>query len=682
MAAGILAARRSAGAATIAAITVAAALSGHAAAARDQPPAGHMPTGHVVMVGVAVADPSGGGEERRVVVAPSSVLVGRRWEPWVGPRLMVTGVGGDLAAGEPVAVDGELRPASLRTRRGWVGGVIEADVVTRLGEASNPLLRIGNRLRHRVLGSLVGVSARPGGALVSGFLIGDTGGLEESDAEALRLAGLSHFVAVSGSNVALFLGAWWLAAGPLAWGPRRRAIAGLVGLAVFVVVTRWEPSVLRAATMAAIVLGGRLIGRVISPLTALARTVTALVVIDGGLVGDVGFQLSVVATAGILVGLPRWPARRPRWAWAPLAATLSAQTAVAPLLLIHFGTVPLFAPLTNLVCAPLVALATVLGGVGAVLGSHRLVASAAGVAGVVLDIARGAADLPQLGVTEVILGLGIGFLAVGVRWLRPLVAIAAVVVAAVAVAPPGLPDGPVVSFLDVGQGDAALLRGPSGEVILIDGGPDAALLRSHLRAAGVRRIDLLVITHLHADHTTGLLDLAVPVMRVWHAPQVGEGPPFDDVVDEQIRSGAEVGTPPVGTVGHIGSFTVEVVAPVRRYASPNDGSLVVWIEAGGASILFSGDIEAVAQVDLGALPADILKVPHQGAATSDLDWIRRSMPRIAVISVGDNDYGHPSPEVVAALEEGGAIVYRTDRDGTVTFRLDRLAPVAALPSPR
>jgi competence protein ComEC len=154
------------------------------------------------------------------------------------------------------------------------------------------------------------------------------------------------------------------------------------------------------------------------------------------------------------------------------------------------------------------------------------------------------------------------------------------------------------------------------------------------------------------------------------------------VVAEQIRSGAEVGTPMVGTVGHIGSFTVEVLAPVRRYASPNDGSLVVRIVAGGTSVLFSGDIEAIAQADLGPLPADVLKVPHQGAATSDLTWIRDSMPRVAVISVGGNDYGHPSPEVIAALEAGGAIVYRTDRDGTVTLRLNRLAPAAALPSPR
>jgi competence protein ComEC len=299
-------------------------------------------------------------------------------------------------------------------------------------------------------------------------------------------------------------------------------------------------------------------------------------------------------------------------------------------------------------------------------------------AGVMLRIARGAADLPQLGVAELVL-VGAGAV-VGVTrpGLRPLLALAGVAIVGLAVVPPRPPDGPEVWFLDVGQGDAALVRGPGGEVVLIDGGPDPVLLRAHLRRAGVRRIDLLIISHLHADHTTGLLGLHLPVTRVWHPPQLGEGPPFDTVIAEQVVSGAVVEVPAVGTVATLGSLRFEVVAPLRRYASPNDGSLVVRLVAGGADVLFSGDIEAIAQADLGPLPAAVLKVPHQGAATSDLGWIAAVAPVVAVISVGPNDYGHPSPEVVATLEDAGAVVYRTDRDGTVRLRLDSV--VAALPS--
>jgi competence protein ComEC len=172
--------------------------------------------------------------------------------------------------------------------------------------------------------------------------------------------------------------------------------------------------------------------------------------------------------------------------------------------------------------------------------------------------------------------------------------------------------------------------------------------------------------------------LHVPVGRVWHPPQLGDGPPFDAVIAEQSASGAIVEVPVAGTVATVGSLTLEVLAPRRIYASPNDGSLVVRLVAVGIDVLFSGDVEAIAQADLGPLPATVLKVPHQGAATSDLDWITASAPAIAVISVGPNDFGHPSPEVVAALQATGAVVYRTDHHGTVRLRLDRLA----LPSPR
>jgi competence protein ComEC len=133
----------------------------------------------------------------------------------------------------------------------------------------------------------------------------------------------------------------------------------------------------------------------------------------------------------------------------------------------------------------------------------------------------------------------------------------------------------------------------------------------------------------------------------------------------------------VGAIARVGSFVIEVLGPLRRYESPNDGSLVLLVKAAGASVLFSGDIEAVAQAELGPLRADVLKVPHQGAATSTLGWLEASAPVIAVISVGPNTFGHPSDEVIATLETGGAEVRRTDEEGTIVIRLDR---VAALPS--
>jgi len=242
-------------------------------------------------------------------------------------------------------------------------------------------------------------------------------------------------------------------------------------------------------------------------------------------------------------------------------------------------------------------------------------------------------------------------------------------VGAMALPSAGPPTRPEAVFFDVGQGDAALLWGPSGEVILVDGGPDPVILRRALLGRGVRRIDLLVATHSHADHLAGLegiTDWAV-VGRCWHSGQEGEAP--EALLREMAAAGVPAEVPAPGWQAQVGTFHVDVLGPVRRYASPNDGSLVLRVTAAAAVVVLPGDVEAIAQADLGPLPADVLKVPHQGAATSDLRWLAASTAGVAVISVGPNDFGHPAPEVIAALEAAGAQVRRTDLEGDVVVAL-------------
>jgi competence protein ComEC len=654
----------------VAAVILAGALSGALAASREQATLeATVPAGGVVVAGLAVDDPVPWYGTESFALQPSHLLVAGEWRPWPGPRLVVRGPAAGVAAGERVRAVGSVQAGALRTGSGPTAGLLIARAIERLGPSTDPLFATGNLLRRRVLDGVVGFADRPAAGLLLGFLIGDTTGLTDADTEALRLAGLSHFVAVSGSNVALFLSAWWLAAGPLGWGPRRRAVLGLAGLAVFVVVTRWEPSVVRAAVMAGLVLGGRLAGRAIDAWTALGGAVTLLLVFSGELAGDAGFQLSVAATAGVLSGSRLCAGRRPRWLWTALAATLSAQAAVAPLLMVHFGSVPLFAPLANVVAAPLVSLATAVGGIGVVTGVRVLTGVGVAAAEAVLAVARFGRDLPQLGWGGLLAVGAAGALALLPR-LRPLVALGGVLaVAAVVILPGHPPAQPQVAFLDVGQGDAVLLRGPVGEVILVDGGSDSGGLRRDLLARGIRRVDLLVVTHGHADHVAGLggiLEWAA-VGRMWHNGDGGEA--LEALVAEMERAGVPVEVPALGWEAQIGSFHLEVLGPARHYASLNDGSLVLRVEAEGVVLLLPGDVEAVAQADLGPVPADVLKVPHQGAATSDPGWLAACAPRLAVISVGPNDFGHPSTEVVQALEAAGAVVLRTDRDGEIVVTL-------------
>ena len=670
----------------VAAGLVAGVLAAAVAGARDEAVLeSAVPEGPLQVEAILLTDPrpapSG---DTLAAIRPVAIVSGGVRHRWKGPRMLAVAAAGlPGVAGEPVLIDGPSRSRPGTYRGDPTAGVISVDSATRLGPAPSPIMRAANALRSRLLGGLGSMRVQPGRALLAGFLVGDVTGVARADVEALRRSGLSHYVAVSGSNVALFLAAWWLVIGPLGWGPRRRAALGLAGIVVFALATRLEPSVVRASVMAGLVLGGRLAGVVVEPWTALGGAVAISLFASADLASDIGFQLSVAATAGILLGRPLWSGRRPSWVWAALGASLAAQAAVAPILLLRFGEIPLLAPVANLLAAPLVAGATMAGGAGAALDLDVAVRVGAALARTVLVIARGAADLPQLGLGGALF-TGAVVLAAWFRPVRPLaMLVAAAGVAAAVVAPAVTPDRPQAVFLDVGQGDATLLRGPGGAVILIDGGPDPVRLADHLRSRKVRRVDLLVVSHLHADHVGGLRGItSLAAVRLAWLPPHQEGPELDSLEGELVRAGVTVVRPEPGTQLTIGEFGLTVLGPLRRYASPNDGSLAVRIESRGVALIMPGDIETFAQADLGPLQADVLKVPHQGAATSDPGWLQASAPAIAIISVGPNEFGHPSAEVVELLLRAGSTVRRTDEEGSISVTLDREGVPAPLPSHR
>ncbi|MEA3510599.1 MAG: ComEC/Rec2 family competence protein, partial [Actinomycetota bacterium] len=257
-----------------------------------------VPAGPVVFIGVVAEDD---GPQRPAVVRPEELRGSGDWVPWSGPPL---GVGPNptapLVAGQRVMVTGTMRASPGRIRGDPVAGrvtIANTEVIETVG---GPLYAVGNAIRDRVR-AVLNLSDRAQ-ALVSGFLIGDTSGLTARDLDALRRSGLTHFVAVSGSNVALFLAAWWVATAFLGVGPKRRFVLGVIGLGIFVVATRWESSVLRAAFMAATVLGAAAAGIAVDTWVAVGVAVGVLLLVSGQLAVDVGFQLSVVATIGIMIG--------------------------------------------------------------------------------------------------------------------------------------------------------------------------------------------------------------------------------------------------------------------------------------------------------------------------------------------------------------------------------------------
>lgn len=637
-----------------------------------------LPSGEVTLLVEAIADGGGvpGNGWVKVRIAAWDDAGHRR--PWDGPAGWLRG---DVAHWKRttrwwVTTDPEPAGGSEYTPRpgryvAWEGKVID---VRPAPSGGGWLGRSAARVRS-VITDRLRVGDSRGRALLGGFLLGDTSHLEEIDRERMLRAGLSHFVAVSGSNVAMFLGALFLVAGPLGWSSRRRAVLGLAGLIFFVFLIGPDPSVVRASTMAGILLLARPFGLRPDIWTVMGAGVAVLLLASPELAFSLGFQLSVAATAGVVIGAGWFEGLKPDWVGTALGASCGAQLAVAPILLAAVGSIPLWAPLTNLVAGPFVVAATGLGGVGAVIGFDPLVASAAVCASGVLLIAETAAGLPRIGwYPFILLALMIPAAA---RWrrVRPAVVMgAAVVVSLVTVV--SLPHTfalsrtrPAFVALDVGQGDALLVLGEAGETVLVDGGSSGLKLRDGLERWGVRSIDLLVVTHAHHDHYGGLTDAigSVPVGALWYASFPGQAEEFRDFIT-LARRHTVVRTPERGAY-RIGSIRLEVLGPLRRYASLNDQSIVMLATVGDTRLLLSGDIERIAQGELPPPRVDILKVPHQGADTSDPGWLVSTGASTAVVSVGPNRYGHPSERLLSGLEGAGMEVRRTDLEGDVVIRL-------------
>jgi competence protein ComEC len=664
---------------------------------------------HVVAVGSVRQEPQPGTYGWSAVV-DVSIVEASSGTMAVDETALVEGAGDrpPAARADRVVVEGlaeaptEGEFATSLRRRG-IAVVVTASSFERLGGSTDLLTRAAQATRSFVGRSVRRLLPAREAGLVLGLALGDGSHLDPEVERDFRAAGLGHLLVASGENVAMVLAPVLALATLLRVPPGARLLAGLATVSFFVLVTGAEPSVLRAAAMAGLALAGVFGGRPRSTPSVLGAVVLVLLLLDPSLVWSIAFQLSVAATAAMIALSAPLAARLhplPRPIALAAGATIAAQAGVSPLLLYHFHEVPGSTLVANVVAFPLVEPALLLGISAAVMGvvwlpGGRLLAALARVPlGALEALADRLARAPVPWVTS---GGGIGALIVGgaalaaVLWRmrsgrrvpRPALAVAVLVGTTVLWASAlssGPPSGLRVVFFDVGQGDAALVRSPAGATVLVDGGPDPDAVATKLTSLGVRRLDVVVASHPHADHIVGLPAVLsrFPVALALEPGCRDASALYRNLLTAFADEDVPVRHPRAGDSYRVADVRLDILSPAACYSGTesdaNNDAIVFLLTYREDSVLFATEPEEPAQqamLDAGLVPrADVLKVPHHGAATSLPGFFDAVDADLAVVSVGPNPYGHPVPAVLARIQATGARVLRTDRLGDITVTFD------------
>jgi competence protein ComEC len=460
-----------------------------------------------------------------------------------------------------------------------------------------------------------------------------------------------------------------------------------------------------------------LTGRPRSVVPALAGAVIVLLLINPDLAVDLGFALSVLATAGLVFLAPGRRHRLARRLPGPLADAVAvaaaAQVACLPLLAGAFGSVGLMAVPANLLAVPAVAPATLLGVLVTVLAqvwlpaAHVLVRLPGLCCWWLAIVAHRAATLPSavlawpsgvIGAAAAVAVTVILIAALRRRAGRRLLAVAACAAlltrlsAGAVLSSAWPPPGWRLLMCDVGQGDAFLLSTGRGDPVLVDTGPDPAPLRACLQQAGVHRLDRIVLTHMHADHVDGLPAVLgrLPVREVEIGP-LAEPPLNWQWVRQRIAAAhVPIRMAKVGAVETIGDIAWTVLAPRvvlhGTDSDPNNDSLVLSVRTPTMTLLMTGDVETEGEQDLlresAALHADVLKVPHHGSDRQDPRLVAAVGAKVALTSVGrDNPYGHPGAHTMRRLYDNGVRSFRSDQDGSVAVARDGRGRLVAVRHP-
>lgn len=551
----------------------------------------------------------------------------------------------------------------------------------------------------------------PALALVKSMIIGDRGSVPYKISDEFSATGLAHILSISGLHVGFIVVMLSFLQKFLKFPPKVAFIVQTALLCFYCLVAGAAASAVRATIMAIIPMGGKLLGRKPDPINSLALAALMILIFHPLDIFDVGFQLSFAAVGGIFLYsniINRTFKFLPHSISSSISITLAAQLGTWPIIAYYFN---IFSPLSliaNLLMVPIsggvvilgfimIIISAVLPWLGSFIGNI--------VEFVCIVLIKGNSLIASIPWSSIkVISPSVFFLIVyyWIFWImsdeRPIFikkpwqwsSGAVALLLLLTITKSLLPTPMEIIFLDVGQGDCIYIKTPERKHILIDGGGRTEgvgnfdvgedIVVPFLLKNGVWHLDLVIMSHAHDDHIGGLIsvvrDLKVGAFMEFHPKDISENYQLlKKLVDEK---GITCISASGGQRYRIGEkVLLDVLYPpdqsdlVQRIGGDNENnrSLVIRLQYRDTSILLTGDIEQEVEdylLDIYDFKVDILKVAHHGSRTSSTEeWIKLLQPKVAVIQVGNNMFGHPHPEVEQTLMKQGAKVYRNDRDGAV-----------------
>lgn len=557
-----------------------------------------------------------------------------------------------------------------------------------------------NRQIDRIGEKYIGKEHR---ALFSGMLVGDVSLMDPEQTENFKRSGLTHLVAVSGSNLAMIAVPLLIALTWLGISRSARIVIIAAVIVFYATATGLQAPVLRASIMTLLAFYSIFFVGQKRGLALLSTACVALLAWDPFLLRSPGFLFSFTSTLGLIITLKRFEiffGFMPAALSLPLASTLAAQILVIPVSVYYFGQISIASLAANVLAAPFVPLITNAGLIALILyniaPAITFLPALAGdlflsllvkISEVFGNFSWAMIDLNFSYALLFIYLLAIAFFistkVTSGRKIKTVIALALVTAVLVSWQPvlsPARPEHDLeIYFLDVGQADSALVRTKDGINILIDTGRGDGSALKYLGSIGVRKIDLLVISHFEEDHCGGSLDILRKYkVHTVMAPEVAEPGAYEKRTFKFLR---ENNIPVIkarkNDEWRLGSLQLNILSPApdQAFEDLNNSSLVLRLRFGAKSFLFTGDIEQGVQDILErdkSIKSDVIKVPHHGAAdAADEEFLKTVDPSLAVISAGrNNPYGHPSAKYLSLLNKRAVSIRRTDKDGNVKIASD------------